>query len=92
MGAQHPRGEVIAHFTKIIEGRQRPNETTKSLKFWLSVGVPSTYGEIKDSDFSRWQNWLVASGAVKQPVNPTDLYTNEFNPNIGGAAATEAAS
>lgn len=85
-----PRAEVIAHFTKIIEGRSRPNETTKSLKYWLSIGVPAKYGEITDDDFSRWQNWLVASGAVKRPVEPSELYTNKFNPNIGSASAAEA--
>jgi ABC-type nitrate/sulfonate/bicarbonate transport system substrate-binding protein len=85
-----PRNEVIAHFTKIIEGRDRPNETTRSLKYWLSIGVPAKYGQISDDDFSRWQNWLVASGAVKQPVTPSELYTNEFNPNVG--AATKASS
>lgn len=83
-----PRDQVIAQFTKIIESRKRPNETTKSLKFWLSVGVPSKYGVITDDDFSRWQNWLVASGAVKQPVDPSTLYTNKFNPNVAGATAT----
>jgi ABC-type nitrate/sulfonate/bicarbonate transport system substrate-binding protein len=83
-----PRAQVIERFTKIIEGRHRPNETTKSLKYWLSIGVPSKYGVITDGDFSRWQNWLVASGSVKQPVNPSGLYTNKYNPNVGGSSAT----
>jgi hypothetical protein len=76
---------VIAQFTKIIESRHRPNETTDSLKYWLSVGVPAPYGKISDDDFSRWQDWLVASGAVKRPVAPKGLYTNTFNDNVTGA-------
>jgi len=83
-----PRDQVIAEQTKIIEGRHRTNEDTSSLKYWLSVGVPSAYGQIADDDFSRWQNWLIASGAVKQPVDPSRLYTNKFNPHAGPPAPT----
>jgi ABC-type nitrate/sulfonate/bicarbonate transport system substrate-binding protein len=80
-----PRDQVIAEQTKIIEGRHRPDENTATLKYWLSVGIPARYGVISDGDFSRWQNWLVASGAVKTPVDPARLYTNKFNPNAGAA-------
>jgi ABC-type nitrate/sulfonate/bicarbonate transport system substrate-binding protein len=87
-----PRDQVIAEQTKIIDGRHRPNEDTSSLKYWLSLGVPSRYGVISDDDFSRWQNWLVASGAVKHPVDPSKLYTNEFNPHAGGTSVAASAT
>jgi ABC-type nitrate/sulfonate/bicarbonate transport system substrate-binding protein len=83
-----PREEVIARFTKIIEGRKRPNENTATLKYWLSVGFPARHGVIADSDFDRWQDWLVASGAVDKPVDPKDIYTNEFNSQAATAEAT----
>lgn len=83
-----PRAQVIAEQTKIIEGRHRPNENTSSLKYWLSVGIPAPYGRISNDDFARWQNWLVASGSVKQPVDPARLYTNKFNTNPTAATAT----
>jgi ABC-type nitrate/sulfonate/bicarbonate transport system substrate-binding protein len=87
-----PRDQVIERFTSIIESRKRPNETTNSLKYWQSIGVPSKYGQISDDDFVRWQDWLVASGSVQQPVNPAQLYTNKYNPNVAATAATATAS
>ncbi|MGI5237660.1 ABC transporter substrate-binding protein [Dactylosporangium sp. CA-139066] len=81
-----PRDEVIATFTKIVEGRARPNETTATLKYWQSVGVPSSHGYIVDGDFTLWQDWLLTTGSVKQPPKPSDLYTNEFNPNATSPA------
>ncbi|MFI5911901.1 ABC transporter substrate-binding protein [Dactylosporangium sp. NPDC051541] len=79
-----PREEVIATFTKIVEGRARTNETTATLRYWQSVGVPSSYGRITDADFTLWQDWLLTTGSVKQVPKSADLYTNEFNPAAGG--------
>ena len=74
-----PREEVIARFTAIIEKRGR-NEKTDNLKFWKSVGIPSKGGVISDSDFTRWEPWLVDSGVLEQgALKPRDLYTNDYN-------------
>ncbi|GAA2639666.1 ABC transporter substrate-binding protein [Dactylosporangium fulvum] len=81
-----PRDEVVATFTKIVEARARTNESTASLKYWQSVGVPSHYGYIVDGDFALWQDWLITTGSVKQAPKPSDLYTNEFNPNATSPA------
>jgi ABC-type nitrate/sulfonate/bicarbonate transport system substrate-binding protein len=75
-----PREQVLAEFTKIIEQRDRTNETTKSIAYWLSSGVPSAYGVISDKDFDLWKDWLLSTGSVKTAPDPDDLYTNEFNP------------
>ncbi|MDF0530983.1 ABC transporter substrate-binding protein [Tsukamurella sp. 8F] len=74
-----PRDQVIERATKIIQARHRPNETTSTLKYWQSVGIPSKYGKISDEDFTRWQSWLQDTGAISGPLNPSSLYTNEYN-------------
>ena len=76
-----PQDQVRARFVKIIEARKRTNENTESIKYWLSSGVPSSYGEIKDSDFDHWKDWLLSTGSVKQVPASDDLYTNQLNPN-----------
>jgi ABC-type nitrate/sulfonate/bicarbonate transport system substrate-binding protein len=82
-----PRAEVIARFTSIIDKRGR-NEKTDNLKYWKSVGVASTGGAISDSDFTRWEPWLVDSGVLKRgALDPKSLYTNEFNGLVTGGAS-----
>jgi ABC-type nitrate/sulfonate/bicarbonate transport system substrate-binding protein len=73
----HPRDEVIARYTKIIEARHR-QESTQTLQYWKSVGVPND-GRITDQDFSRWETWLKASGVVKGTFTPGTYYTNQYN-------------
>jgi len=80
-----PQDQVRAEFVKIIEARERTNENTESIRYWLSSGVPSSYGEIQDSDFDLWKDWLLSTGSVKEVPDSDDLYTNEFNPNAGSA-------
>ncbi|MGE0219629.1 ABC transporter substrate-binding protein [Mycolicibacterium sp.] len=80
-----PREEVVRVQTEIIDARKRPNETSETLKYWLSPGVPSYYGYIVDEDFERWSDWLISTGAVKELPAPSQLYTNEFNDNAGTA-------
>ncbi|MDT4914291.1 MAG: hypothetical protein QOC66_3419 [Pseudonocardiales bacterium] len=82
-----PRTQVIARFTKIIEGRKRANETTSSLKYWQSVGVPSKGGLLSNADFTRWQSWLNDTGSVKGAVDASKLWTNEFNPYAAKASS-----
>jgi ABC-type nitrate/sulfonate/bicarbonate transport system substrate-binding protein len=72
-----PREEVIARFTKIIKERGR-NENPAALQYWKSVGVPAK-GEIKDEDFTRWNDYLKSAGIIKDDLDPKKLYTNEFN-------------
>lgn len=74
-----PRDQVIAKFTQIINDRHRAGESTKSLKYWLSVGVPSRYGELSDGDFMRWERWLRDTDAIDGDLEPRKFYTNEFN-------------
>ncbi|SEN78231.1 ABC transporter substrate-binding protein [Cryobacterium luteum] len=73
-----PVDEVIATFTKIIDERGR-NENTSTLKYWKSVGIARTGGEITNQDFTRWAGWLKESGAVTTRLTPSDYYTNELN-------------
>ncbi|MFW0786817.1 ABC transporter substrate-binding protein [Gordonia sp. CPCC 206044] len=77
-----PRDQVIAKFAEIINARKRPNETTETLKYWLSVGVPSVNGEISDVDFTRWEGWLRDTGGLKGDLDPSSFYTNKFNKQL----------
>lgn len=80
-----PRDQVIARFTWIIDKRHR-NEKTGNLKFWKSVGIASKGGAVSDTDFTRWQDWLVDSGILaKGPLKPGELYTNRFNALAGAS-------
>ena len=72
-----PRAEVIARFTKILNERGR-NENPAALQYWKSVGVPDK-GEIKDEDFTRWNDYLKSVGIINDDLDPKKLYTNEFN-------------
>ena len=81
-----PLPEVQARYTKIIEARGR-QESTSSIKYWKSAGVATQFGVIQDSDFTRWEDWLVDTGALeKGELKPSDIYTNEFNPAAKGGA------
>lgn len=74
-----PREDVIARFTKIIEARDR-NETTDTLKYWKSTGIPAKGGAISDEDFTQWEEWLENTGIVdRADLEPSEYYTNEFN-------------
>lgn len=76
-----PREQVVARMTEIIEKRKRSGEDASSVKYWQSVGVPTPHGVIADVDFQRWESWLRDTGAIKDPLEPSKFYTNEFNPN-----------
>ena len=82
-----PRAKVIAEFTKLIDARHRPNEDTSTLKYWLSVGVPSKGGLISDIDFTRWKSWLTDTGAITGSIDAKSLYTNKFNPYANGGSS-----
>jgi ABC-type nitrate/sulfonate/bicarbonate transport system substrate-binding protein len=80
----HPRDEVIARYTAIINKRHR-QEDASAVPYWRSTGIAFPGGVIQDSEFSVWLDWLVKSGqlpAGKLPVR--DLYTNQFNPFANG--------
>lgn len=82
-----PRPQVVAEFTKIIQGRHRANEDTSTLRYWQSVGVRSKGGLLSDTDFTRWQSWLNDTGAVKGSIDARKLWTNEFNPYAAGGSS-----
>lgn len=76
-----PIEQVHKKYEEIITKRGR-NESTASIKYWKSVGVASPYGKIQDSDFTRWEDWLVQTGAIKPgELDVSKIYTNEYNPN-----------
>lgn len=83
-----PREEVIARFTKIIEGRGR-SESTEALKFWKSVGVPDA-GVIADKHFTLWEGYLKDAGLISGALQPQKYYTNKFN-ELANSPATNAA-
>lgn len=77
-----PRDEVIARFTKIMQARNR-SENTENLKYFTGWGVAGKGGLFKDEEFQIWVDWLVQDGQLKKgEVNLKDVYTNEFNPYL----------
>ncbi len=75
-----PREEVIARYEKIINERER-KEDTSSVKLWKSTGIAGQGGLIADKEFQTWIDWLVKEGELKEgKYTPSDLFTNEFNP------------
>lgn len=75
-----PREEVIARMKKIIEKRDR-NEDTTLVTYWKSTSVAGKGGLLSDKEFSMWIEKYKESGILKNPnIKVSDLYTNEFNP------------
>ncbi|MES1186079.1 MAG: ABC transporter substrate-binding protein, partial [Myxococcales bacterium] len=76
----HPREEVIARYTAIIQRRHR-SEDASAIPYWRSTGIAEPGGVIRSSEFQVWLDWLVKSGQLAPgQVRITDLYSNEFNP------------
>jgi len=80
----HPREEVIARYTAIINKRHR-QEDASAVPYWRSTGIAFPGGVIQGSEFSVWLDWLVKSGQLPAgKLRASDLYTNEFNPFANG--------
>jgi len=80
----HPREDVIARLTAIINKRHR-NEDASAIPYWQSTGIAFKGGVIQESEFRVWLEWLVKSGQLgPAQVALADLYTNQFNPYAHG--------
>jgi ABC-type nitrate/sulfonate/bicarbonate transport system substrate-binding protein len=80
----HPRDEVIARLTTIINKRHR-QEDASAVPYWRSTGIANPGGLIADSELSVWRDWLVKSGQLPAgKLQVKDLYTNRFNPFANG--------
>jgi ABC-type nitrate/sulfonate/bicarbonate transport system substrate-binding protein len=80
----HPRQEVIARETAIIQRRHR-NEDASAIPFWQSTGIAFAGGVIHQSEFQVWLDWLIKSGQLGPgQVALKDLYTNQYNPFAHG--------
>ncbi|MCH7336277.1 ABC transporter substrate-binding protein [Acinetobacter sp. NIPH 2699] len=74
----HPREEVIARFEKIIEKRQRM-ENSDALKYFYGWGVADG-GKLKEEDFKLWIDWLEKDGQLKpEQIKADQVYTNQYN-------------
>ncbi|MEY4509029.1 MAG: hypothetical protein RLZZ450_1151 [Pseudomonadota bacterium] len=81
-----PRAAVLARMEAIIRKRGR-NEDTSVVRHWLGTSIDSPRGRLKDIDFQRWIDWLVRDGQLKAgQVEPSAVYTNEFQPTAQGHA------
>ncbi|MET0796697.1 MAG: ABC transporter substrate-binding protein, partial [Rhodococcus sp. (in: high G+C Gram-positive bacteria)] len=86
----HPREEVIAKLTSIINNRGR-NEDTKLISYWKSPGVAGPGGTITDTEISTWIDWLTRNGELEEgKLKPSDIYTNEFNPYANGTYSPDS--
>jgi ABC-type nitrate/sulfonate/bicarbonate transport system substrate-binding protein len=80
-----PRDQVIARFQEIVKKRGR-SEDTSALQYFKSFGVAGKAGEIAESEFQTWIDWLDRAGELKKNVKATDVFTNRYNAGAGGAA------
>ncbi|NJD53963.1 MAG: ABC transporter substrate-binding protein [Candidatus Methanoperedens sp.] len=49
-------------------------------KYWTGFGVRE-HALLQDSDVQIWIDWMVSDSILKDgQINPSDIYTNEFNP------------
>ncbi|MBY0098376.1 ABC transporter substrate-binding protein [Mesobacillus maritimus] len=75
-----PKEEVIARFEKIIEERDRKEET-ETIQYFKSTGIAEKGGYIHEQEFQVWLDWLEKSGELKkEEISLDDLFMNEFNP------------
>jgi len=75
-----PKDEVIARFEKIIEERDRKEES-ETIQYYKSTGIAEKGGFIQEKEFQVWVDWLEKSGDLKKgEISLEDLYTNQFNP------------
>lgn len=80
----HSPKETLAVYSKYLEEEGRP-QYIKALATWKGNGVATPGGVLRDQDFSIWIDWLKASGEVDTAsLEPSDIYTNEFNSTSGG--------
>ncbi|MFD8543177.1 ABC transporter substrate-binding protein [Streptomyces sp. NPDC059649] len=87
-----PRKEVVARMTDIVKKRGR-NEEVAPLQYWKSWGVAETAGLITGKELQLWVDWLAKRGDIqKDQVTLSELYTNEFNGNKAGGAASASPS
>lgn len=86
----HPRDEVVAKLTSIINSRGR-NEDTKLTSYWKSPGVAGPGGVIAELEISTWIDWLTRNGELEEgKLTPADIYTNTFNPYANGTYTPES--
>ncbi|MCF8571950.1 ABC transporter substrate-binding protein [Gordonia sp. HY002] len=77
---RHSTTEVLDLYGKYLDEHDRSDER-KSYTSWNGNGIATAGGVLRDQDFSIWLDWLQASGEVDaDAVNPSELYTNKFNP------------
>ncbi|OAK51645.1 ABC transporter substrate-binding protein [Rhodococcoides kyotonense] len=77
-----PRDEVIACYKAIITDRGR-NENPDLVDYWRSSSV-APGGVIADKEFQIWIDWLKRNEDLGDDIQPSDIYTNEFNPYSNG--------
>jgi ABC-type nitrate/sulfonate/bicarbonate transport system substrate-binding protein len=81
-----PREEVVERLERIIERRDRGEETS-DVKNWGSYGVAARGGVISEREFQIWIDWLVKDGGVKRgQLSAADLFDNDLNPFAHPAA------
>ncbi|MEV7331488.1 ABC transporter substrate-binding protein [Micromonospora sp. NPDC093244] len=82
-----PRETVVARMRDIIAGRGR-NEDPSLVAYWKSSGVAGRGGVIAEQEFGTWIDWLAAEGELRgDRPEPTDIFTNRFNPFVDGGGA-----
>uniref|UniRef100_UPI003D90E322 ABC transporter substrate-binding protein n=1 Tax=Gordonia sp. B7-2 TaxID=3420932 RepID=UPI003D90E322 len=79
----HPREEVVAKLTEIINKRGR-NENTKFVAQWKSAGIPVPGGVIDRKEFKVWVDEGVRIGQIEPGLDVATLFTNGFNPYANG--------
>lgn len=81
--AEHDRQEVLDVYGAWLTEHGYGEQVEVVNKNWNgATGVSSKGGLIADKDISVWLDWLDSRGDVDaDKIKPSDVYTNEFNPN-----------
>ncbi|MDO7867515.1 ABC transporter substrate-binding protein [Nocardioides jiangxiensis] len=79
----HQREDVLKVYDAWLTEHGYADQVEAVDKNWNgSTGVSSKGGVIADKDISIWLDWLGSRGDVDtSTIKPSDVYTNEFNPN-----------
>lgn len=76
--------EVVEFYRAWLTENGRGDHTAP-LDYWLSLGIGTEGGWIREREFTMWIDWLDARGEIDaSALDISKVYTNEFNPFWNG--------
>ena len=92
-GPEQPRARWSSPGSRRSSPGAAATRTPTLVQFWKSTGVAGKGGVIDPKEISIWVDWLAERASSRRTrSNPSDLYTNEYNPYATARATRPAAS